>query len=104
MAGQRIVWFGDGHFNQGSPAGIPLMASDTSVAQLPVGYRNTMSSFILDAGCSVIFYAGPDFGGGELFRAPSPGITNYSPLIPAVANDRMMSFALFSDTGFANQI
>ena len=104
MALQRIVWFADWNFNQGSPAGMPLMASDTSVAELPAGYANTMSSFILDAGSSVIFYDSPDFMGAELFRAPSPGVTNHSPLIPAAANDRMCSFKLFSDVAFTNQV
>jgi hypothetical protein len=103
MALQRIVWFGDANFNQGSPAGIPIMASESSVARLPGGYANTMSSFILDAGSSVIFYADPDFS-IELFRVPSPGVSNHSPLIPAAANDRMSSYMLFSDATFTNQV
>lgn len=101
---QRIVWFGDWDFNQGSPAGVPLMGSSTSVADLPPGCAKTMSSFILDAGSSVIFFAGPNFTGGELFRAPSPGVGNYSARIPAAANDSMCSFQLFSDTTFTTPI
>jgi hypothetical protein len=103
MAPQRLVWFGDAHFNQGSPAGKQLMASDSSVADLPDGYGNSMSSFILDAGSSVIFYADPDFG-TELFRAPGPGVSTYSPLIPAAANDRTRSYRLYSDTTFTNEV
>ncbi len=77
-------------------------SSVTSMNRVP--NNDTMSSFHLAKGYSVIFYVDVDYQ-GEMFRCPSndyPNIDN--PTVRPQDNDKMSSFRLFGDLYFQKQI